>query len=47
MELVARRAEDVFVVLSEITVQNVALIEFAALELAPGLNAISGETGAG
>jgi DNA repair protein RecN (Recombination protein N) len=47
MELVARRAEDVFVVLSEISVQNVALIESAALELAPGLNAISGETGAG
>jgi DNA repair protein RecN (Recombination protein N) len=47
VELVARRAEEVFVVLSEISVQNVALIEFAALELAPGLNAISGETGAG
>ncbi len=47
MELVARRAEDVFVVLSEISVQNVALIESASLELAPGLNAISGETGAG
>ena len=47
MELVASRAEDVLVVLSEISVQNVALIESAALELAPGLNAISGETGAG
>src|ERR687894_966646 len=29
------------------SVHNVALIESAALELAPGLNAISGETGAG
>jgi DNA repair protein RecN (Recombination protein N) len=47
VELVASRAEDVLVVLSEISVQNVALIESAALELAPGLNAISGETGAG
>jgi DNA repair protein RecN (Recombination protein N) len=47
VELVARRAEDVLVVLSEISVQNVALIESAALELAPGLNAVSGETGAG
>jgi DNA repair protein RecN (Recombination protein N) len=34
-------------VLAEITVQNVALIEEATLELAPGLNAITGETGAG
>jgi DNA repair protein RecN (Recombination protein N) len=47
VELVASRAEDVLVVLSEISVQNVALIESAALELDPGLNAISGETGAG
>ncbi len=47
MELVARRAEDVFVVLTEIFVENVALIEEATLELAPGLNAITGETGAG
>jgi len=34
-------------VLTEISVQNVALIEAATLELAPGLNAITGETGAG
>jgi DNA repair protein RecN (Recombination protein N) len=33
--------------LAEISVENVALIEEAALELAPGLNAITGETGAG
>ena len=33
--------------LTEISVQNVALIEAATLELAPGLNAITGETGAG
>ena len=33
--------------LKEITVENVALIEEATLELAPGLNAITGETGAG
>jgi DNA repair protein RecN (Recombination protein N) len=34
-------------VLTEISVQNVALIEGATLELSPGLNAITGETGAG
>jgi len=34
-------------VLTEIAVENVALIEEATLELAPGLNAITGETGAG
>jgi DNA repair protein RecN (Recombination protein N) len=34
-------------VLTEISVQNVALIEEATLELSPGLNAITGETGAG
>jgi DNA repair protein RecN (Recombination protein N) len=34
-------------VLTEITVENVALIEEATLELTPGLNAITGETGAG
>jgi DNA repair protein RecN (Recombination protein N) len=34
-------------VLTEISVENVALIEGATLELAPGLNAITGETGAG
>jgi len=45
--LVARRSEDFLVVLTEIFVQNVALIEAATLELAPGLNAITGETGAG
>ena len=33
--------------LAEISVENVALIEEATLELAPGLNAITGETGAG
>ncbi|ABG04415.1 DNA repair protein RecN [Rubrobacter xylanophilus DSM 9941] len=33
--------------LSEITVQNVALIESATLRLSPGLNAVTGETGAG
>ncbi|HEV2092765.1 MAG TPA: DNA repair protein RecN [Rubrobacter sp.] len=33
--------------LTEISVQNVALIEEATLELSPGLNAITGETGAG
>ncbi len=47
MELVARRAEDVPVMLAEIRVQNVALIEGATLELDDGLNAITGETGAG
>ena len=47
MVLVARRSEDFSVVLTEISVQNVALIEAATLELAPGLNAITGETGAG
>jgi DNA repair protein RecN (Recombination protein N) len=40
-------AEDVPVVLTEISVENVALIEEATLELSPGLNAITGETGAG
>jgi DNA repair protein RecN (Recombination protein N) len=34
-------------VLTEISVENVALIEEATLELSPGLNVISGETGAG
>ncbi len=33
--------------LTEISVENVALIEEATLDLAPGLNAITGETGAG
>ena len=33
--------------LTEIAVENVALIEEATLELTPGLNAITGETGAG
>ena len=33
--------------LLEISVENVALIEEATLELSPGLNAITGETGAG
>lgn len=33
--------------LADLSVENVALIEQARLELAPGLNAITGETGAG
>ncbi len=33
--------------ITEISVENVALIEEATLELSPGLNAITGETGAG
>jgi DNA repair protein RecN (Recombination protein N) len=45
--LVASGAEDLPVVLTEISVENVALIEEATLELSPGLNAITGETGAG
>ena len=45
--MVAGCAEDVPVVLTEISVENVALIEEATLELSPGLNAITGETGAG
>jgi DNA repair protein RecN (Recombination protein N) len=44
---VAGGQEDVPVVLTELSVENVALIEAATLELAPGLNAITGETGAG
>ena len=47
MELVESGAEDLPVVLTEISVENVALIEEATLELSPGLNAITGETGAG
>jgi DNA repair protein RecN (Recombination protein N) len=34
-------------VLTELSVENVALIEEASLELSPGLNVITGETGAG
>ena len=45
--MVAGGTEDVSVVLTEISVENVALIEEATLELEPGLNAITGETGAG
>jgi DNA repair protein RecN (Recombination protein N) len=45
--LVASGAEDLPVVLTEISVENVALIEEATLEFSPGLNAITGETGAG
>ena len=45
--MVASGAEDLPVVLTEISVENVALIEEATLELSPGLNAITGETGAG
>ena len=47
MELVESGAEDFPIVLTEISVENVALIEEATLELSPGLNAITGETGAG
>jgi DNA repair protein RecN (Recombination protein N) len=47
LELVAGGQEDVPVVLIELSVENVALIEEATLELSPGLNAITGETGAG
>ena len=47
MDVVAGGAEDFPVVLTEISVENVALIEEATLELSPGLNAITGETGAG
>ena len=47
MDLVAGGSEDLPVVLTEISVENVALIEEATLELSPGLNAITGETGAG
>ena len=45
--MVESRTEDISVVLTEISVENVALIEEATLELSPGLNAITGETGAG
>ncbi len=47
MDLVEGGTEDLPVVLTEISVENVALIEEATLELSPGLNAITGETGAG
>ncbi len=47
MDVVASGAEDFPVVLTEISVENIALIEEATLELKPGLNAITGETGAG
>jgi DNA repair protein RecN (Recombination protein N) len=47
LELVESGAEDLPVVLTEISVENVALIEEATLELSPGLNVITGETGAG
>ncbi|SMC05306.1 DNA repair protein RecN (Recombination protein N) [Rubrobacter radiotolerans DSM 5868] len=36
-----------FSVITEISVKNIALIESATLRFAPGLNAITGETGAG
>jgi DNA repair protein RecN (Recombination protein N) len=45
--LVASSSEDVPVVLTELSVENMALIEEATLELSPGLNVITGETGAG
>jgi DNA repair protein RecN (Recombination protein N) len=44
---VASGSEDVPVVLTELSVENVALIEEATLGLSPGLNVITGETGAG
>ena len=47
MDVVASSSEDLPVVLTEISVENIALIEEATLELQPGLNAITGETGAG
>lgn len=47
MDLVESGKEDVSVVLAGISVENVALIEEAELELEPGLNAVTGETGAG
>jgi len=47
VDLVASGEEDVSVVLAGISVENVALIERATLELEPGLNAVTGETGAG
>jgi len=47
VDLVEGGTEDLPVVLTEISVENVALIEEATLELSPGLNAITGETGAG
>lgn len=47
MDLVASGAEDILVVLAELSVENVALIEEATLEFEPGLNVITGETGAG
>ncbi|MBA3636945.1 MAG: DNA repair protein RecN [Actinomycetota bacterium] len=43
----ASGSEDVPVVLTELSVENVALIEEATLGLSPGLNVITGETGAG
>jgi DNA repair protein RecN (Recombination protein N) len=45
--LVASGSEDVPVVLTELSVENVALIEEATLDLSSGLNVITGETGAG
>jgi DNA repair protein RecN (Recombination protein N) len=45
--LVASGSEDLPVVLTELSVENVALIEEATLGLSPGLNVITGETGAG
>ena len=47
MDVVASGTEDLPLVLTEISVENVALIEAATLKLAPGLNAVTGETGAG
>ena len=47
MDVVESGSEDLPVVLTELSVENIALIEAARLELSPGLNAITGETGAG
>lgn len=47
MDLVAGGTEDFPVVLTALSVENVALIDEVTLELEPGLNAITGETGAG
>ena len=47
MDVVESGSEDLSVVLTELSVENIALIEAARLELSPGLNAITGETGAG
>ncbi|WP_273889112.1 DNA repair protein RecN [Rubrobacter naiadicus] len=47
MDVVAGGEEDLLVVLSRLSVENVALIERVSLEFEPGLNVITGETGTG